>query len=102
MNQPNSPIEYRLFLKLGLPFFEGTLELLYIFPCPKAELTESPNKLGFLLTIPIPERLPAQGPDEVQLFPKMSPTVEVGPDNLEWLHSGRVGGSRLVGLPSGL
>ena len=63
----------------GFAFFKGAL-LLPLF-CPRAELTRSPNKLGFLFTIPTLdfalEFVAAE--EEPQLFPNMSPTIEFGP-----------------------
>jgi hypothetical protein len=50
-------IEKEDLLGFGVAFFRGTFEE-EEEPCPKAEVTKSPNKLGFLLTIPM------LGPDD--------------------------------------
>lgn len=60
---------------LGGAFLRGTLVVLE--PWPKAELTKSPKRFGFLLMIPMLEE--EEGWVVPQLLPKMSPTMEGGP-----------------------
>ncbi|KAM1063082.1 hypothetical protein EV1_027062 [Malus domestica] len=62
------------------------------------ELTKSPNKFGFLLTTVIGVAETA-GATNVQLFPKISPTMEVG--GVGQSGSGALGRSLLVGPGGG-
>jgi len=47
------PMEKEVLLGVGLAFLRGTLVAEDLEPWPKAELTKSPKRLGFLLTIPM-------------------------------------------------
>lgn len=81
------PMENELLFEAGVALFKGTLVLVLILPPPIAELTKSPNRLGFLLTTPIGV-LETDGTVEAQLLPKISPTMEVGAFRGVWAGAG--------------